>query len=191
MQPSRLRLVCHTHNRFSPSTILRQHFLEPSQLVSRHGRYSSSTADAAQGRGEAIHTQTSAAPERNTSEQSHAQPQTTRPPKVVIRKIHVRDHIAYPEGVVARSLHKEKHARDQSLARIPKLLDSTKQSCSKTGDYQAALLEPEWDKPCLNDRRLPWTIPLEERPTKAMDRYVHLGLCLTKHCLILRGQAQS
>lgn len=191
MQPSRLRLVCRAHNRFSPSTILRQHFLSFDRLVPHHERYSSSISDTAQGRGEETYTESSAAPKHNVSEQSHAQPQTTRPPKVVIRKTYLKEAIAHPDGRVSKSIHQGKHARDLHLAQIQNVLESTKRLCSRNGDYDATLLEPEWDKPYINDKRLPWTIPLKERPTDPMDRYVYRTSCLIKRCLMLREQAQS
>jgi non-canonical poly(A) RNA polymerase PAPD5/7 len=160
MQPSRTRLICRAHNRFTPSIALWQHFVGPSrpppqQQQQQQQRQSSSAAEPVQH-----------GANNNTSTTSLIRRPTTAKGTFYANKV---------DASKAKNRAKTHYNRQATLTQADKLLAATRAAFDAAEDYTGVVVQSKVPEQSVKESALPWCAQSdEERKLNGMDRYVQL-----------------
>ncbi|KAH9861870.1 hypothetical protein J1614_011623, partial [Plenodomus biglobosus] len=186
MQPSRTRLTCRAHNRFTPSIALWQHFIAPSQQLRRSSSAPAATQDDA-----------GSSPQPPNSDESsqaglgqlEAALGCTVPPKKGKQKDESRPLVrrvttpiptrqgAWQVNKRMASIVKNSRAlwerRHESLKGPERLLARARRAANASEDYEGIIVAPMVDPKPVKESSLPWFQSRAEREAlPAMDRLV-------------------
>jgi non-canonical poly(A) RNA polymerase PAPD5/7 len=177
MQPSRNRLTCRAHNRFTPSIALWQHFVAPCRPLLHQERFSSTTTELAD---DGVHSDTARVSPRKVGGLGRFEADSglkdqpavyTRPYPLRIRKPKASGawHTKV-EASIASNKKSQVVARQTSLDAPAKLLSQTRAAFEASNDYEGVVVKPMISPILLKENNLPWCLQQEELTTTGVER---------------------
>jgi non-canonical poly(A) RNA polymerase PAPD5/7 len=187
MQPTRTRLVCRAHNRFTPSIALWQHFVTPERPARLHQRLASSATYAV---GNGVQT---ASPEphgydessaldkleaelmRNHEPRSNTTGTTTTRFTRVRKPKSIKDTNWKPnkvEASIAKNKARLADAREASIAENQRLLSTAKAAFEQAQDYTGVVVMPMIKSQPPKESDLPWCVEKDGAAMTGVERFV-------------------
>jgi non-canonical poly(A) RNA polymerase PAPD5/7 len=164
MKPSRTRLTCRAHNRFSPAIVLWQHFVGPGRPLLSHQRLFSTTETTHGGANENAQFEEENAPKED-GEHDHS---TTK-----IRRMTTDRGTWHPskvEASIARNLQYVYATRQSSMNKPEKLLATARAAYEDGKGYDGVVVQPIQHPTPVRESALPWNLTEEERTVSGIDR---------------------
>jgi non-canonical poly(A) RNA polymerase PAPD5/7 len=162
MKPSRTRLTCRAHNRFSPSIVLWQHFVGPGRPLLSSQRPSSTAAEPTQDG--AVNNAQLEAQNTPTGPEQHGES------SLKIRRLTTARGTWHPSKVetsIARNLQHVYATRQSSMNAPERLLATARAAFAEGRDYDGVVVQPMQHPTSVNERALPWSLAEIERGTMA------------------------
>lgn len=179
MQPSRTRLTCRAHNRFTPSIALWQHFVAPWRPFFHQERLSSTASKPAED-GPDSETPRVSSPEASGLGLSGAISGSKRRPAALIRShpLRVRKpkvrgdwHTSKVDASTASNQRSQAAAREASLDAPGLLLVQTRAAIEASNDYEGVVVKPMASPKSYREANLPWCLQPEEITMKGIERF--------------------
>jgi non-canonical poly(A) RNA polymerase PAPD5/7 len=177
MKPSRTRLTCRAHNRFSPSIVLWQHFVGLDRPCLAQQRPSSTAAKVAQStRNNDYGLLNSRDASGLTQTKAHSAQEEHEPhekSKVTVRKTLATKgtwHATKVEASTIKNVQKQYDARKASVTASEQLLATARAAFEAAEDYTGVVVQPIMHPTPIKDSSLPWCLPKEERTMPGIDR---------------------
>ncbi|KAH7349104.1 hypothetical protein BKA66DRAFT_575997 [Pyrenochaeta sp. MPI-SDFR-AT-0127] len=174
MQPSRTRLICRAHNRFTPSIALWQHYIAPNQPLLSQLRFSSSATEASYNNADKDGSLFKAheASELETREGDVAtEGKETPTPKIrKMTTVKGRWQSSKVNASIIKNVQKQYDSRKVSLTEPEKLLAIARAAFEATEDYEGIVVKPMVNPKPVKESQLPWCLKQEERTMSGIDR---------------------
>lgn len=192
MRPTRSRLVCRAHNRFTPSIALWQHFVTPERPSRTSQRLASSATDAVENGVQTVSPETAGYHEPSGLDELEAELKrdhelrsnttgiiTTRLTPTTrftrVRKPKSIKETNWKPNKVDASIAKNKarmmDAREASVAANERLLSTAKAAFEKAQDYEGVVVMPMTTSQPVKESALPWCVENDGSTMTGVQRF--------------------
>lgn len=177
MQPSRTRLICRAHNRFSPSIALWQYFVARNRPLRLQQRLSSSAAEALQ-KNEGGGAESSGSHELTETGHSEAEPGKNDQPEGVtgtqsrlrLRKKNTNKGDWYSTPLEASKAKNRNNSYKATETAHKKLLAAARTAFHKFEGYKGVVVNPLVSPKPIWESDLPWCVRDKEKSLPGIER---------------------